>query len=71
MKNPCLLVHCISSVNSTTYERIQDTASIPVPLFLVVLHHIIINISRYHFYKFLEPNPTFSEKHFSARIFIL
>ena len=62
MKNPCLLVHCISSVKGTTYERIQDTASIPVPLFLVVLHHIIIYISRYHFYKFLKPNPTFTEK---------
>ena len=61
-EHPCLLVHCISSVKGTTYERIQDTASIPVPLFLVVLHHIIIYISRYHFYKFLKPNPTFTEK---------
>ena len=62
MKNTCLLVHCILSFEGTSYKRIQDTASLPVPLFLVVLHHIRIYISRYHFYNFLEPNPTFTEK---------
>ena len=39
MKNTCLLVHCILSFEGTSYKRIQDTASLPVPLFLVVLHH--------------------------------
>ena len=34
----------------------QDTASLPVRLFLVVLHRIRIYISRYQFYNFLEPN---------------
>ena len=58
----CPLVHCILSFESTSYKRIQDAASLPVPLFLVVLHRIIIYISRYHFYNFLEPNSTFTEK---------
>ena len=40
----------------------QDTASPPVPLFLVVLHHMRICISRYNFYIVLEPNPIFTEK---------
>ena len=39
---------------SSTYKRIQDTASLPVPLFLVVLHRIRIYISKYHFYNFLN-----------------
>ena len=43
----------------TSYKRIQDTDSIPVPLFLAVLHCIRIYTSRYHFYNFSEPNPTF------------
>ena len=50
MKNPCLLVHYISSFEGISYKRIQDKASLPVPLFLVVLHHITIYIRRYHFY---------------------
>ena len=68
MKNTSLLVHCIEG---TSYKRIQDTAGLPVPLFLAVLHHIRIYISIYDFYNFLEPNPTFTEKRFSSRIFIL
>ena len=71
MKNTCLLVHCILSFEGTSYKRIQDTASLPVPLFLVVLHRIRIYISRYYFYNFLDPNPTFTEKRFLSRIFIL
>ena len=39
-------------------KKVQDTANLPVPLFLVVLHCI----SRYRFYNFLESNPKFSEK---------
>ena len=58
MKKTSLLVHCILSVEGISY-KIQDTASLPVPLFLAVLHRIRIYISRYHFYIFLEPNPTF------------
>ena len=54
MKNACLLVHCISSFEGTSYKRIQDTASLPVPLFLVVLHRIRIYISRYHFEHLLK-----------------
>ena len=49
MKNTCLLVHFILSFEGTPYKRIQDTASLPVPLFLVVLRRIRIYISRYHF----------------------
>ena len=45
MKNTCLLVHCILSFEGTSYKRIQDTASLPVPLFLVVLHCIRIYTS--------------------------
>ena len=44
------------------------TASVPVPLFLVVLYHIRIFL---HHINFLEPNPTFTEKIFSSPIFIL
>ena len=64
MKNTCLLVDYSTKVLKVyaSYKRIQDTASLPVPLFLVVLHRIRIYISRYHFYNFLGPNPTFSEK---------
>ena len=61
MKNTCLPEHCISSFKGTSYKRIQETASLLVPLFLVVLHRIRIYISRYHFYNFLEPSPTFTE----------
>ena len=42
-------VHWISSFEGPSYTRIQDTASVPVPLFLVLLHHTRIYISRYHF----------------------
>ena len=49
MKNACLLVYCVLRFKGTSYKRIQDTASLPVPLFLVVLHRIRIYISRYHF----------------------
>ena len=70
MKNTCFLVHCISSFGGSTYKRIQDIASLQVPLFLVALHHTKTYISRYHFYNFLEPNPTFTEKRFSSQIFI-
>ena len=38
MKNRCLLVHCILSFEGTSYKRIKDKASLPVPLFLVALH---------------------------------
>ena len=65
MKNPCLLVHCVSSFEGITYKRIQDTASLPVPLFLVVLHRIGIYISRYHFYNFLN-----LIQHFLKKIFV-
>ena len=71
MKNTCFLVPCILSFEGSSYERIQDTASLQVPLFLVVLQNIRTYISRYHFYNFLEPNPTFTEKKFSSRIFFL
>ena len=71
MKNTCLLVHCILGLEGTSYKKIQGTASLPVPLFLVVLHRIRIYISRYQFYNFLEPNPTFTEKRFLSRFFIL
>ena len=37
----------------TSYKRIQDKASLPVSLFLV-LHRIRIYISRYHFKHSLE-----------------
>ena len=70
-ENPFLLVHCISSFEGISYKRIHDTASLLVPLFLVVLHHITIYIRRYHFYNFLEPKPTFTGKRFLSRIFIL
>ena len=70
MKNTGLLVHRILSFECTSYKRIQDTDSMPVPLFLVVLHRIRIYISRYHLYNFLEPYPTFTEKIFPSRIFI-
>ena len=43
------LVHCISNFEGTSYERTQDTASLPTPLFLV-LHHISFYISTYHFF---------------------
>ena len=70
MKNTRLLVHCILIFEGTSYNRIQYTASLPVPLFLVVLHRIRIYISRYYCYNFLELNPTFIEKRFLSRIFI-
>ena len=54
MKNTFLLVHCILSFEGTSYKRIQDTASLPVPLFLVALHCIRIYISRYHFSHLLK-----------------
>ena len=57
MKNKCLLERCISSFKGTSYQRIQDTATLPVSLFLVALYHIRIYID-----SFLEPNPTFTEK---------
>ena len=40
MKSLCLFVHCVSSFEGTFYKKIEDTASRPVPLFLVVLHRI-------------------------------
>ena len=61
MKNTCLLAFQVLKVLFIKEYEIY-TASLPVPLFLVVLHHIRIYISRYHFYNFLEPNPTFTEK---------
>ena len=66
MKNTCLLVHCILSFEGTSYKRIQDTATLPVPLLVAVLHQIRIYISRYHFYNFSEPNPTITEQKFSS-----
>ena len=71
MKNTCLLVHYILSFEGISYKGIQDTVSLPVPLFLVVLHLIRTYISRYHFYNFIEPNPTFTDKRFSSQIFSL
>ena len=62
MKNTCLLVHCISSLEGTSNQRIHNTASLPVPLFLV-LHRIRTYISRY-FYIFLEPIRHLLEKDF-------
>ena len=44
------------------------TASLPVPLFIVV--YIALSVDIYHFYNFLEPDPTFSEKRFLSQIFI-
>ena len=52
-------------LEGTSYKRMKDTVSLPVPLFLV-LHRIRIYIGRYHFYNFIEPNPTFTEKRFSS-----
>ena len=53
MKNTCLLVYCISGFEGTSLssykKKIQDTASLPVPLFLVPLHRISFYISRYQF----------------------
>ena len=43
MKNTCLLVHCILSFESTSYKKIQDTASLPVPLFLVFTSHQLLH----------------------------
>ena len=71
MKNTCLLERFISSFQGTSYKRMQDTASLPVPSFLIALHRVRIHINRYHFYNILEPNPTFTEKKVSSRIFIL
>ena len=34
MNNTCLLVHCILGFEGTSYKRIQDAASPPVPFFL-------------------------------------
>ena len=51
MKNTCLWVHCISSFEVTSYKKYKIELVLPVPLFLVVLHHIslyISRISRYH-----------------------
>ena len=70
MKNTGLLVHCILRFEGISYKRLQDKASMPAPLFLVVLHRIRTYISRYLLYNFLEPNPTFTEKRFLSRIFI-
>ena len=70
MKNACLLVHCISSFEGTSYKRIHDTAILPVLLFLAVLHRVRIYINRYNFHNFLEPNPIFTGKRFLLRIFI-
>ena len=33
-------IHCILSFEGTSYKRIQNTACLPVPLFLVALHRI-------------------------------
>ena len=71
MKNTCLLVNCISSFEGISYKSIQDKASLPVPLFLAVLHRMTVYIRGYHFYNFLEPNPTFTGKKISPQIFIL
>ena len=50
MKYTCLLVHSLSSFEGTSCEKIRDTASLPVPLFLVILNRISFYISRYHFF---------------------
>ena len=74
MENTCtlhILVHCISNFEGISYKIIQDAANLPVPLFLVVLHRITICIRIYHFYNYLEPNPTFTGKRFLSRIFVL
>ena len=52
-------------------KEYKITASLPVLLFLAVLQRIRIYISRYHFYNFLEHNPTFTGKEILPRIFIL
>ena len=71
MKNTCPFVNCISTFEVISYKRIQDKANLPVPPFLAVLHRMTIYIRGYHFYNFLEPNPTFTGKKFSLQIFIL
>ena len=45
MKNTCFLVPCILSFEGSSYERIQDTASLQVPLFLVVLQNIRLTLA--------------------------
>ena len=70
MKNTSLLVHCISNFEGTSYKKLQDTASLPVPLFLVVLHPLAFTSADFIFYNFLEPNPTFSDKRFLSQVFI-
>ena len=65
MKNTCLLVHCISSFEGPSYKKIQDAASLPVPLVLVAFFITSTFTSAdIIFYNFLEPNPTSSEKIF-------
>ena len=62
MENTCLLVHCVSRFEGTSYKRMQGTANLPASFLLAVLHRIRILISRYHFHNFLETSPTFTEK---------
>ena len=70
MKNTCLLAHS-SGFEGISYKRIQDTASLPVPLFFVALYRIPNYIKRYHIRNFLESNPTITGERFSSQIFIL
>ena len=49
MKNKSFGTPYFEVLSEGTYRRIQDQASLPVPLFLVILDRTRIYISRYHF----------------------
>ena len=57
MKNTCLLVHYISSFESTSYKRIQDAVSLPVPLYNILFFYIASELTVHqqitflHFYR--------------------
>ena len=49
-------------------KKIRDTASLPVPLFLVIIHRISFYISRYHFFTtFQKRIQHFLEKDFRSK----
>ena len=63
MKNTCLLVHCISSFESTSYKK-KYKIQLPVPL------HPAFTSVDINFCNFLEPHSTFSEKGFLPQVFL-
>ena len=66
MKNTCLMVHCISNFECTSYNKIQDTA---ISSFISCCFTSAFTSADITFYNFLEPHSTFSEKRFFVRIF--